>query len=428
MKVIRSVTLSGAGLDFTLSNHEDESGEFQAYLTDLAGFYGGVGITDSNEQRKLGHGYFPEPGLRTGRELTVSGTLTFKDERTRLIADRFVSGILWDGEFGNLQVATDDLVLNSTVRLSGEIKHEYLGTTAMTVQIPLTAPDPFLYAPARLHQVFPAGFGEGLVYPLFNKIPNGTAVGGLINTTTTSGTVGTFEGNPAFTFTGRATSKIYSVGVTPGKIYTINTATFADKTGSGYAVRFDCYGSSPSSKYMDLGAGGIITPPAPLIDSPKRATYTYEAKPGDTSIVLSFFANHPNYQVQDAKQTFSISVTESAGRVLDWGKGAPYSGAFGNLGNATAYPVITVRGDFPGGFTIFESGRSIVYPSFVDQSAPVVIDCRAGSVKVGGKDQTYRLRKRDWFDVQPGLSIQPRLIAHSPSNGWMDVQLSDTYT
>lgn len=290
MKQVRFLTLSGAGLTFTLSNVEDESADYQGYLTGLKGWFGGVGVKADDAQRTLGHGFFPSPALRTGRELTVSGTMVFKDEETRLIADRFLSGLLWDGEYGELTVDTGELTLSCRVRLAGEIAHEYLGLSALQVQIPLTAPDPFLYAPARTSQVFPAGFGQGLVYPLF-----------------------------------------------------------ATKTNS-------------------------------------------EGVP-----------------------------------VLDWGKQAPMGAAIGNEGNADAYPVITVIGDFPAGFRLTWNGKNITYPSVVDESTPVVVDSRAGAVLVGGMDQTYRLTERDWFVVPPGSSFQPRIVALAPSNGWADVSLSSTY-
>ncbi|QNV40671.1 hypothetical protein IDM48_04515 [Rothia amarae] len=290
VKAIRVATLSGAGLDLSFSNVEDESASYQAYLTDLAGFYGGVGVKDDGSQRTLGHGFFAVPSLRTGRELTLSGTLVFDTEQNRLLADRFLSGVLWDGEFGTLTVTTDDLTLTSTVKLGGEIKHSYLGMTALEVQIPLTAPDPFLYAPARVAQVFPAGFGQGLVYPLF-------------------------------------TTKRNQDGVP----------------------------------------------------------------------------------------------------VLDWGKSAPIASALPNEGNADAFPVITVRGDFPAGFSLTWNGRSITYPSTVAASTPVVVDSKTGSVLVGGMDQTYKLTSRDWFTVPAGSSFQPRITALAPSNGWADVSLSSTY-
>lgn len=205
--IIREAILRGAGVEFVLTNRETAGDKFESWLTGVAGWYGGVGVVDSGSQRMLGHGFFPAPSLRTGRELTLSGTLVFESETDRSIADRFVSGLLWDGEFGELQVTTDDLTLVSQVKLGGEIKHAYLGTSAVEVQIPLTAPDPFLYGDARVYQVFPAGFGQGLRYPLFaqQKDANQTPVLDWGEVTPTGGAIpnqGNATAYPAMTVHG----------------------------------------------------------------------------------------------------------------------------------------------------------------------------------------------------------------------------------
>lgn len=421
---VRSATLLGPHGELVFTNRElGQDSRF--WLTGLDGWFGGVGVYGEQTQRTLGHGLFPRVGVRSGRVLTLHGTLIFPDDPTRLIADRFLSGLLWDGEFGTLTVQTGELSLSCAVRLDGEIKHSYRGLRALDVQIPLSAPDPFLYAPVRVSQIFPAGAGQGLVYPLFNKVPAGIPVGSSAAPAPFTKT--TFENNQAVTTNAGATGSVFSVNVTPGKTYAISTAAFADVSGSGHAIRFNSYGTTPSVKYIDLGDGGITVPPTPTKDTPKRATYTYKAQPGDTSISLTVFANHANYTVKNAQQTFAFKVTESDGTVLDWGKGAPLSAALGNEGNADAHPIITVRGDFPAGFALTWNGRSITYPSTVTTSTPVEVDSKTGSVLVGGVDQTYKLTSRDWFTVPSGSSFQPRITALAPSNGWADVSLSSTY-
>lgn len=290
LDMYRYVTLRGTGVDITFTNKEDVSSDSMAWLTDLKGWFGGVGVVAADTQRTLGHGLFEAVAQRTGRPITISSELYFQDETARDIADRFLSGLLWDGEYGEIEVMIGDKSQFATVRLDGAIAHSYIGTNGINFQIPLIASDPRIYDAPRYSQIFPAGFGQGLVFPLFT--------------------------------------------------------TQQDSSG---------------------------TP------------------------------------------------------VLDWGKNAPLSAALGNEGNATAYPVITVHGDWPAGFSITESGRSITYPAFVDQSTPVVIDMAEGTVLVGGVDQTYKLTSRDWLDVAPGESIQPRITALAPSTGWADVQLSSTY-
>lgn len=286
----RHVVLSGAGFDIAFTNKEYLNGDEQAWLTGLKGWFGGVGVDAEDTQRKLGHGLFASVARRTGRALTLSGTLVFKDEESRDIADRLISGLLWDGEEGQLEVFIGGEKYFSTVRLDGEISHAYKGLQSIEVQIPLLAADPLIYGVARHSQIFPSGTGEGLVYPLFT--------------------------------------------------------TKKDSSGS---------------------------------------------------------------------------------YVLDWGAGAPLSAVLTNEGNADAYPVFTVQGDFPEGFSLLWNGRVITYPAFVDQAAPVTVDCKTGAVYVNGVDQSYKLSSRQWFTVPPRSSFQPRLQALTNSDGWADVQLASTY-
>lgn len=170
MTVTRIATLTGSHGSLTLSNIDDPAGDVSAWLIDIPGWFGGVGVKGENTERAFGHGLFPEPNTRTGRALTMKGTLQFADERGRSLGDRFVSGLMGDGEFGDLTVEQDELTLSSTVKLDGEVRHAYAGTPttpAIRFEVPLIAPDPFVYGPQRITQLFPAGFGEGLRFPLF---------------------------------------------------------------------------------------------------------------------------------------------------------------------------------------------------------------------------------------------------------------------
>lgn len=163
----RRVTLSGPGGDFTLTEREIIGDRVESVLTNVKGWYGGVGVDAEKTQRSLGHGLFPSATRRTGRSITVEGTLVFREDADRLIADRFVSGLLWDGDEGTLTVETGQYTLSTTVKIDGEIGHAYRGTKGIDVQIPLIAVDPFLYAPVETVQVYPAGAGVGLRFPLF---------------------------------------------------------------------------------------------------------------------------------------------------------------------------------------------------------------------------------------------------------------------
>ncbi|MED6116904.1 hypothetical protein PIB30_104674, partial [Stylosanthes scabra] len=135
---------------------------------DLKGWFGGVGVHADDTQRTLGHGLFAASALRTGRALTLSGFMLFSTDEDRLLADRFLSGLLWDGEFGELEVTTGDLTLSTQVRLDGEVSHAYHGEHGVDLQVPLVAPDPFLYGDEQVARIYPAGTGTGLVWPLFS--------------------------------------------------------------------------------------------------------------------------------------------------------------------------------------------------------------------------------------------------------------------
>lgn len=172
MTVYRSATLSGGGVDLAFTNRELIGGRSESHLQDLAGFFGGVGIDGEKTQRTLGHGLFEAVSRRTGRSLTLKAYLHFENERDRLIADRLVSGLLWEGEYGELTVATDEVELSCRMQLDGEISHAYHGVHGVDLSVPLIAPDPFLYAPVRTYQVYPEGAGVGLRFPLFGDADN----------------------------------------------------------------------------------------------------------------------------------------------------------------------------------------------------------------------------------------------------------------
>lgn len=156
----RRATLTWADQVLTLSNQENDADE-EHWLANLVGWFGGVGVSGDMPQRALGHGLFPRTALRTGRDLTLSGSLFFRKEEWRDLADRYVSGILWDGQFGTLTYTVDGLELSTRVRLDGEVKHTTKGFQWIDLEVPLMAPDPFLYAPPVTAQVSPPGAGVG---------------------------------------------------------------------------------------------------------------------------------------------------------------------------------------------------------------------------------------------------------------------------
>lgn len=138
------------------------------HLMDVAGWYGGVGVTGAADQR-MGHGLFPEPTERTGRAMTILVQAKYSGVRMRTVLERALSGLLWDGQLATLTVDTGTHELSCQVRLDGEVGIARRGVDTLDVQIPLLAPSPFLHGPERVQQLFPAGTGVGLVWPLFGN-------------------------------------------------------------------------------------------------------------------------------------------------------------------------------------------------------------------------------------------------------------------
>lgn len=418
-RVYRSATLRGAGIDLRLTSQEAPDDVVESHLTGLDGWFGGVGVSDPGEQRKLGHGFYATPSLRSSRELTLNGTLIFTDERNRLIADRFLSGLLWDGEFGELEVTTDELTLTSRVKLSGEIKHAYTSERSLSVQIPLTAPDPFLYAPARSYQIFPAGAGEGLRFPAFGS--GGGVAGESLGVLESAYTpLADLPEGAAVGF--RTDQRLTGVavkapGTVPGKVYRVRWWVRALGDGTKGSLRVNHIGGPSYSAYwltptMTFTAGEWVTGETTL------------TMPAGNALWLYPFTNHSSGGVGVQEWAFDLREVTPA---LDWGAGAPLGGIATNAGNATAYPVYTVHGSWPAGFRITTGQTAIEYPAPVHPSAPVRIDNRTGEVMVAGMDQTYRLTRRDWVSVPAGAGVQPRITGLAPSTGWCDVQIQDTY-
>lgn len=137
-------------------------------LTSLVGWVAGVGVESERVSRSSGHGDFPAPTRRTGRTLTMS-VLCERDSRAELWAlEREFSGLFAEGGTGTLTVDQDGSSLTTQVDLDGEPKPlTNLDAGYVSLEVPLHASDPVLYAPERVTTLHPVGVGVGLRYPLF---------------------------------------------------------------------------------------------------------------------------------------------------------------------------------------------------------------------------------------------------------------------
>lgn len=167
------VSIRGPHGNLVLSTFESTPAEGEFWVTAVDGWFGGVGVESDDSQRKIGHGFLSAPARRSARTITLKGALLMPGMEAREVAARFVSGLTWDGSLGELTVAREGLELTAQVRLDGAIKTELMGDSAVAFEAPFVAPDPFLYATPKIVQLFPAGAGTGLRYPLFGVTPKG---------------------------------------------------------------------------------------------------------------------------------------------------------------------------------------------------------------------------------------------------------------
>lgn len=134
-------------------------------LTDLAGWYGGVGVRGETMDR-LGHGTIGGRKWRTRRALTLKAHVEVADAEDRDRVMRELSGVLWDGLEGTLTATVDEVTLSCPVKIDGEPGIVPSGVASVTVQVPLTSDDPWLFGEWRTSTLRPVGAGVGLEYPL----------------------------------------------------------------------------------------------------------------------------------------------------------------------------------------------------------------------------------------------------------------------
>lgn len=99
-----------------------------------------------------------------------------------------------------------------------------------------------------------------------------------------------------------------------------------------------------------------------------------------------------------------------------------------NSGNATAFPTITVTGDFPDGVVLMGSdGSQIVYTGPLLMSSPLTLDCRRRVALVNGTGRGEFLSSADWFEVPAGGSLGISLQVKENTVGWARVTARDTW-
>lgn len=166
---VRTARLTQAdGSFWTLD--DGRSGESRAdwIVEDVAGWYGGAGVRAETVAR-LQHGDFPARAWREGRSMTLHGVVLCVDSDERDWQERNISGMAWDGRYGELECDDGNAVLSTSVRLDGAPQVVKIGITGLRFQLPLKAASPFLFGEWRDSIVRPVGAGVGLEYSLFHR-------------------------------------------------------------------------------------------------------------------------------------------------------------------------------------------------------------------------------------------------------------------
>lgn len=176
---VTSVVIEGSGERVVFDSAPDPSAWARFIPVSLEGWYGGVGVRTDVFDR-LGHGTVAGRVWRQGRALTLRAHVEVASPTDRDTVMRDLSGLLWDGLEGTVTATVDGLTLSTVVRLDGEPGIVPQGESSVTVQVPLSAADPWLFGEWRSVTLRPVEAGVGLVYPLFSAGPLsfGSATGG----------------------------------------------------------------------------------------------------------------------------------------------------------------------------------------------------------------------------------------------------------
>lgn len=114
------------------------------------------------------------------------------------------------------------------------------------------------------------------------------------------------------------------------------------------------------------------------------------------------------------------------GGVVTFGAAVQATEPVWNDGNADSWARFTVTADSPGGFAVGLAGRRVTYPWPTWMDIPVIVDM-AGSVTVGGVDQSHMLGERGWASISPHSIEEPTFELLQGGTGFCTVQHRDTY-
>lgn len=114
---------------------------------------------------------------------------------------------------------------------------------------------------------------------------------------------------------------------------------------------------------------------------------------------------------------------------LKWGKQSVVNNTCStyNKGTIVSYPVITVSGDFPSGFSISnqQTGEKLSYSEPVNWGQPIIMYCSTRTASSNGVDVTRNLSERGFPSVPPRGDLSLSFSAHGV--GTCEVVVRDSY-
>lgn len=169
--MITATLVDSGGMTLSAQYDHENPSSGDTWLTSLEGWSGGVSVKGESLSRAT-HGDFPLRNYRTRRTLTLNFTAEREGRDALWYLERAISGLFSDGGFGSLTVEQDGDELSCEVELDGEPKvNVFLDGGYLEAEIPLSAPEPWLYSPWRKVTLRPKEAGIGLEFPIFAKGP-----------------------------------------------------------------------------------------------------------------------------------------------------------------------------------------------------------------------------------------------------------------
>ena len=101
------------------------------------------------------------------------------------------------------------------------------------------------------------------------------------------------------------------------------------------------------------------------------------------------------------------------------------NGQIMHRGSVPAWPVITVTGSAPGGYTLTRGGRDVVITAPLVSGSPHVLDMRTGVLRAGGSRVYGGIDTAQYWQVNPGLN--QTVSASGSGTATVRVDVYDTY-